>query len=391
MKTYLFLAIKFLRGQSKIISTPALMSLFAIALGVAIVTTMMAFMDGYGKSIQTLFLKVDPHLTIYLENKKDSQNLENNIQTSDLFKEIDAISRVIESKAKINWESRGAIEELDVRIIAGRYSEQGFPVIQLPKYLKSNYFQQLNSNVKNKQAIVSKSLEKVVVDNQITFNNSTFTVIGYFEYDLGNLIFIQQSAMNEMKDINVLEALYINVKKSLELKIFKEKLKKLLNNSPEHKYIGILTWEEKYAGIKKMLGKYRLISFLGVIVIILISTFNIRTIIKMTVLQKQKQIALLKAIGSTSNNIKTVFLLLSSIIALIGTSLGVVLGQITAVWINTYMTEFIRQTSDLKVIVEINITTLIFIVVTVILFSLLNTRNIAATAAKTSPVDGFKG
>ena len=59
---------------------------------------------------------------------------------------------------------------------------------------------------------------------------------------------------------------------------------------------------------------------------VLIGAFNIISTLVMVVMEKKKDIAILRSMGATQKSIRKIFLLKGCIIGVVGTTLGVVLG-----------------------------------------------------------------
>jgi lipoprotein-releasing system permease protein len=96
------------------------------------------------------------------------------------------------------------------------------------------------------------------------------------------------------------------------------------------------TWIELNRPLFSALKLEKLALFLTISLIVFVASLNIVTTLIMMVLEKQRDIAILTAMGATSRLIMTVFMLQGVIIGVIGTLLGALLGT-AACWIlDTY-------------------------------------------------------
>jgi lipoprotein-releasing system permease protein len=88
----------------------------------------------------------------------------------------------------------------------------------------------------------------------------------------------------------------------------------------------IVDWKEVNSSLIEALAVERNVMFLILTLIIIIATFNIISSLTMLVMDKKKQIALLKTIGMTNNSIMNIFFICGTIIGFLGTAVGVVIG-----------------------------------------------------------------
>jgi lipoprotein-releasing system permease protein len=69
---------------------------------------------------------------------------------------------------------------------------------------------------------------------------------------------------------------------------------------------------------------------------VLIGAFNIISTLVMVVMEKKKDIAILRSMGATQKSIRRIFLLKGCIIGVVGTTLGVILGLLVCALISQY-------------------------------------------------------
>lgn len=107
------------------------------------------------------------------------------------------------------------------------------------------------------------------------------------------------------------------------------------------------TWQDLNKDLYRVMQFERMAAFAILSIIIIIAVFNILASLSMTVTEKQRDIALLKAIGGSDNLISKIFLSEGLIIGFIGTFAGAVigvlltLGQINFKWFKIDTTKFI--------------------------------------------------
>jgi len=86
------------------------------------------------------------------------------------------------------------------------------------------------------------------------------------------------------------------------------------------------TWKEINPNFFSALKLQKVVMFLVLVLIILVGGFNIISTLIMNVLEKRREVAILKAMGATQRSIGRIFLFQGVMLGLIGTILGLVLG-----------------------------------------------------------------
>jgi lipoprotein-releasing system permease protein len=88
----------------------------------------------------------------------------------------------------------------------------------------------------------------------------------------------------------------------------------------------VKTWKEINPNFFSALKLQKVVMFLVLILIILVGGFNIISTLVMNVLEKRREVAILKAMGATERTIGRIFFFQGLLLGLIGTCLGLVLG-----------------------------------------------------------------
>ncbi len=152
-------------------------------------------------------------------------------------------------------------------------------------------------------------------------------------------------------------------------------------------------WQEKNQGLFSALQLERIAMFLVLTINILLSAFSITSTLVMTILERKKEIAILKAMGATRRSILEIFLNQGIITGITGVSLGTLVGVGGAFLIgNMSLPSNVQELYYISAIpVEVKAFDVISIVVVAFLVSLLSTLYPAYYASGIEPLEGLKG
>lgn len=90
----------------------------------------------------------------------------------------------------------------------------------------------------------------------------------------------------------------------------------------------VLNHEEQHQDLYKLLKMEKLVTFLSLSLLLIIGSINIFFCLMMLVLDKKKDIAILKAMGAHDNQVRNIFLAEGVLIAFLGAFVGLALGMI---------------------------------------------------------------
>ncbi len=148
-------------------------------------------------------------------------------------------------------------------------------------------------------------------------------------------------------------------------------------------------WMQMNRNLFSALKLEKFAMFVILTLIILVASFNIISTLMMNVMDKQKEIAILKSIGATNHGIMVIFMLQGLIIGVIGTILGVAGGYILGSIIDSY--EIIKLPADVyylsKLPVKMSLFDFVVVSVSAILISFISTIYPSYQAARLQPVE----
>jgi lipoprotein-releasing system permease protein len=153
----------------------------------------------------------------------------------------------------------------------------------------------------------------------------------------------------------------------------------------------VTDWRELNRSLFSALKLEKIAMFLVLAIIILVASFSIVGNLVMVVIEKAKEIALLKTLGATDGGVMKVFVVQGFFIGLVGTALGVSLGLITCALGIAYglpLDPDVYYIDQLPIDVEAG--SVIAVGLAGILISVLATLYPAHVAARLRPVEGMR-
>jgi lipoprotein-releasing system permease protein len=159
-------------------------------------------------------------------------------------------------------------------------------------------------------------------------------------------------------------------------------------------------WMEMNRNLFSALRLEKIAMFIILVLIVLVAAFNIISTLIMVVMEKNKDIAILKSMGASAKGILKIFMIEGLVIGVVGTGLGTLLGLLAALNLEK-ITGFIETLFGFKILAsdvyyidklpsQVNAPDVILIVVTTILISLLATLYPSWRASKLDPAEALR-
>ncbi|HEV8723511.1 MAG TPA: lipoprotein-releasing ABC transporter permease subunit [Candidatus Binatia bacterium] len=147
-------------------------------------------------------------------------------------------------------------------------------------------------------------------------------------------------------------------------------------------------WTRLWPNLFSALKLEKTVYFLVLLLMILIGAFNIVSTLVMVVMEKKKDIAILRSMGASQQSIRRIFLLKGCIIGVLGTVLGAILGLLVCLLISQYQFDLPDGVFLIKT-VPVRVYPMNFIIVTIASLAVCLIASIypARQAAKLDPVE----
>lgn len=154
----------------------------------------------------------------------------------------------------------------------------------------------------------------------------------------------------------------------------------------------VRTWIDSNRNFLEAIKLEKTVMFIILTLIVMVACLNIASTLIMTVLEKTRDIGILKAIGSSGSDVMAVFAMLGGIIGVLGTACGAALGLGVCWCLKTY--KFINLPKDIYYIdrlpVKLDIQDISVIVISSIIISLVATIYPAWKASRLNPVEALR-
>lgn len=404
----LFIALRYLKSKKKNkgISFGALISIGGVAVGVMALLIVLSVMSGFHEDLQKKILGANAHAVVLsykglIEDEEavfEKLKLEPHVVSYSPF----VLGQVMVSSGK---KAHGIfMRGIDV--------EREIKTTDILKFLKDGSFQPLKSEERIEgipHIILGKELALTLgvwVGDTINvvspvgeigplgmipkvkqFKVSAIFEMGMFEYDM-NLALVSLRAAKEFfgyeKGFTGVE---IRLDDIYNASIVRNSLNKKLQ-FPYH----VRDWMQMNRNLFAALKLEKLAMFIILILIVLVASFNIISTLMMNVVEKQKEIAILKAMGATNRGIMMIFMFQGLLIGIVGTLIGVTGGYVMGKIIHNY--EIIKLPADIyylsKLPVKMKFFDFIAVSVSAIVISFLSTIFPSYRAARLDPVEPLR-
>lgn len=337
-----FIARRYLISKHKLsfITIISFLSTLGITIGVAALIIVLSVFNGFGSLVKSFLMNFDPHLRIELISKFDENHL---MKVKELLldrKEVLAYAPFVNGKVLalrqnlteiinlkgVEADKANEIYGIQNSIIFGNdrlKSTNGLPIIIIGIKLADK----LQSLVGDTITIVSPAgIERAITQFSLP-NSQSFVVGGIFssqnnEYD-ASLVFVSLDYGQDLLG-------YRNSFQGYELKLSdigqSFRLKEKLENELDSNIFSVSTWYDFHKELYSVMQIERWVAYILLSLIIAVATFNILGSLSMTVIEKKRDIGILRAMGVKENSIKKIFMYEGLMVGIIGTFVGLLIG-----------------------------------------------------------------
>lgn len=409
-----FVGLRYLRAKRKqaFISVITFISTAGVMLGVMAMMVVLAVMTGFGEDIRAKILGANAHIRVMSIGGSMDQ-AEEVMKKIEAIKGVEAAAPFIYSQVMLRRDSA-----VSGAVLRGIDPSRAGRVVDLEKSLRDTDLSALGGVIGRDAGgralpgiILGKELARLLmaypgdeiyvvspVGGSLTPmggrvpHMKQFEVLGLFDsgmYDY-DTSFAYVSIEQARKLLRLGESVHgIEVKVDDIYKV--DEISESIRESLGHGY-----WTQDWMQVNKnffsALKLEKTVMFVILVLIILVAAFNIISTLIMMVMEKNKDIAVLKAMGARSRSIMKIFVLDGLIIGVIGTILGIGGGSMLCFLLKRY--EFVKLPSDVYYIstlpVRVEFVDVVLIALSAVAISFLATIYPSYQASRLDPAAAIR-
>jgi lipoprotein-releasing system permease protein len=405
MALELFIAGKYLKAKRKegFISLITFLSVAGVTVGVMALVVVIAVMTGAETDFRKKILGLEPHILVMNYSGKFDK-YSHIISDLDKRENIKGVSPILFAQAMIRSQQsfsgvlvRGIDPEKGFSLVKGFTAEQLEKVLSrgtknggLPGILLGGELANSVGVIKGDKVILMSpngiispmghipSMKRFVVT--ATFDS------GMYDYD-SKLAYVHLKEAQRLSNVkNKITAIGIWIENVFNVKPVEESLSDIL----VHPFY-LRDWMDINKSLFAALKLEKTAMFIILTLIILVAAFNIASALIMMVMEKTKDIAVLKAMGATNKTIRRIFILKGMIIGLLGTFIGTISGIVICFILKKY--DFIQLPDAYPfstLPVQLEYLDVLVIAVSAIIICFFATLYPAYKASKMDPVEALR-
>jgi len=357
----LLLAYRFIRSKdnSSFINIISKISVLGIILGISILITVMSVMNGFEKELKNKILGFTSHVTIYTNNSINNKlsSILNKFKDNN---EISGFSHYIENESLLSSQSgtvnaffRAVDPSLEKNvgiihsnIIFGSYDDFGKNENTI--IIGSGIAKKLLVNIGDTIDLLTHfppSNGHKQFQLSETYKIAAIYDVGLYEYN-NAYAFIDLTSFSKSLKINNKHHIYadktrVKLRNPLKARLFSDNFNNLHNDYYAQ------DWSFTHQSLFLAINNEKRVMFIILVLVVAIAAFNIVSSLLMLIKNKEKDIAILMALGATKKKIVSIFLLQGIFLGLIGITFGILLGVLMSHNIDLIV-KFIENLFDLS-------------------------------------------
>ncbi len=411
-----FVGLRYLKAKRKqtFISVITFTSVAGVTLGVMALIVVLAVMSGFEKTLKEKILGTQAHLVLLKAGQEGMDHYEEVAKRVEDVKGVVSAAPFIFNQVMLSSESNvsgvvlkgidpdrvGKVTELAHNLKAGslqnlkKDGEEGLPGIILGVELAKHLSVSLNDPIQVISPLGTMTpmgmMPKMRRYRVVGIFNS-----GMYEYDNTMAYVSLESAQKFFGMGFSVTGIEIKTDDIYKVKMIGKEIRRKMGFPFWTK-----DWMEMNRNLFSALRLEKIAMFIILVLIVLVAGFNIVSMLIMVVMEKSKDIAILKSMGAPSNGILKIFIVEGLVIGVVGTVLGTVLG-LGAAFNLEKVTEFTENLFGFKILAsdvyyidklpsQVNPVDVGLIIITAILISLLATLYPSWRASRLDPAEALR-
>ena len=325
----------FSKKSSNAINVITWVSILGIGVGTAALILVLSVFNGLTNFIEDLFSAMDPDIKIVAARGQVFTYDGEIYRQLEAHPDVENITRTIEGRVWLEYidnQTYGvlkgveddflSVNRLDTFVYVGDYDfepRNGITRALFGSIVASNLSADLDNEINPVSISFLPRDESILnpISRDVVFPSGYFSIQKEYDekYVITDFYFVRE--LFGLKDeISAYEIRLKDVKKANSVK---EDLQELLGEDYE-----VLTWYEQHKTLYRVMRNEKYVSYLILVLMLAISAVNIVGSLSMIVLEKTRDIAILKSMGASSAKIRKIFLADGLLVGGIGGGLGVI-------------------------------------------------------------------
>jgi len=403
-----FISKRYLISKHKVnfITIISFISILGITIGVAALIVVLSVFNGFGSLVTSYLINFDPHIRIEITSYEASKSPEKLLPRINEINEIknsapfvtgkvlayrDGLTEVVSLKG-ISFSEGESIYGIKSSIAYGKYFSGNEP--EIPEIvLGIRLADKLQAIIRDTITLISPvgietaitqlsmpKMQKFILRGIYSSNNNEFDA----NYIFTKLLYAQK-LLGYNSRIQGYDIRLENIEESFEVK---DELQKKLNSED----YSVNTWYDFHKDLYSVMQIERWAAYIILSLIIAVASFNIMGSLAMSVIEKKRDIGILRAMGTSEKSILKIFMFEGLLIGIIGTIAGTLLGYFVCflqLKYNIYPLDPTQYKIN-SLPLEIRISDFFFIAGASMLLSFLASLYPAKRAAKVNAIEAIK-
>ncbi|MEM0493382.1 MAG: ABC transporter permease [Candidatus Thermoplasmatota archaeon] len=400
LNDHLKLAIKNLQHRL----TRSLLTLLGIAIGIMAIISLMALGEGMQQAIIGELSTLSDVIIITTGGNIYSSSFgtvrgeyftQRDIESIERIQGVQDISTMLSGMAQAEYNGEKtmvSVTGMDVEVIRAQYAD-----------IKLEAGDFLNENDQNKIMIgygIAHTMfdADIQVGGRLTLNNKKFYVAGIFsKQGMGgissdNLILLNTYDFKKLTGQSNISMIYVRVENPLDAEMIADNIEDVINqNHGKKDFSSATTMTSILETVQTIIGLVQMVLVAIASIALVVASIGIMNTMLTSVMERTREIGIMKAIGATNRDIMGVFIIEGVMVSSIGGILGVILGVFGSQALTMFLSGFfVSMSGSARLTPIITVVSVVIAVMVSLIVGVLSSLYPAWKAANMSPIEAVR-